>query len=770
MTQEFDLPVPLYLVGDNAPSVSPGVDPSFLGYANLSPTTPVEVRSHQSFTLTYTVGRLGIDDTGGIRVAWRTVGDTGRLQMTDPKAANYVTAESNGQGRLELNYARMGGQRPWGEILTITQRGGYLKPGEMITIRIGDKRQGSPGLLIQTFAEAGRDFRVSADVQATGNFTPLPNTQLTVPVVAGSPVVWKAVTASKRRIGEAFFLGIKTEDAWGNPAVPPAGDIFIKADQKVNNLPETITFDGKIQTLTLEDLSADQVGLVTFSLIHDDQVIATAGPVSIEDSEFGGYWGDLHGQSGETIGIGRIEDYMNFARNKAFLDVTCHQGNDFQIKDVFWTHLNTISADWNEPYRFTVFPGYEWSGNTAVGGDHNVIYSQEGGALYRCSHALIEDRHDLEKDAHTLTDLYQKIRDSGQDTVIFAHIGGRYADITYDHDPVLETAVEIHSDWGTFEWIAKDSFELGRRVGIVANSDGHKGRPGASYPGISEFGAYGGLTCFLAKNNTRADLFDAMRRRRHYATTGCRMVMDVTAILSQPAMVYPQNPKATKTAAAEQTTAMMGDIVATDADHALIQCHVDYAAGIERIELRDGIRVLHQYRPYDDQDLGKRLRLTWSGAEYRGRGRNTLWQGQARINGTTISTVTPINRWNPERKFDHHAHELTWESVTTGNFMGADLWLDDDQAEIAIATNHGDLNFDFNDLGLEPLTLDCGGLERQLTATRLPDEAMATCLSFNHRVELPKGRDHPIWICVVTEDGHKAWSSPIYFIDPIDQD
>ena len=427
--------------------------------------------------MTYTVGLLGIDDTGGIRIAWRTVGDTGHLQMTDPKAANFVTAESNGQGRLELSYARMGGQRPWGEILTITQRGGYLKSGEVITIRIGDQRQGSPGLLIQTFAEAGRDFRVMADVQATGNFTPLPDTQLTFPVVAGPPVVWKAVTASKRRIGEAFFLGIKTEDAWGNPAVSPAGEITIKANQKVNNLPETITFDGNTQTMTFEDLSADHAGLITFSLIRDDQVIATAGPVSIEDGAYSGYWGDLHGQSGETIGIGRIEDYMNFARNKAFLDVTCHQGNDFQIKDVFWAHLNTITADWNDPHRFTVFPGYEWSGNTAVGGDHNVIYSQEGGALIRCSHALIEDQHDLEKDAHTLTDLYQKIHDSGQDTVIFAHIGGRYADITYDHDPILETAVEIHSDWGTFEWIANDSFALGRRIGIVANSDGHKGRP-----------------------------------------------------------------------------------------------------------------------------------------------------------------------------------------------------------------------------------------------------------------------------------------------------
>ena len=200
-TQTFDLPVPPELVGDNAPSVLPGLDPAMLGHASLSPTEPVEVRTFQSFVLTYTVGTLGIDDTVGIRIAWRTVGDTGRLQMTDPAAPNYVTAESNGEGRLSLEYARMGGQRPWGEILTIRQHGGYLRPGETITIRFGDRRQGSPGLLIQTFAEAGRDFRVMADVQATGNFYPLPDNQLTVPVVPGPASTWKAVTATQRRPG-----------------------------------------------------------------------------------------------------------------------------------------------------------------------------------------------------------------------------------------------------------------------------------------------------------------------------------------------------------------------------------------------------------------------------------------------------------------------------------------------------------------------------------------------------------------------------------------
>ena len=56
--------------------------------------------------------------------------------------------------------------------------------------------------------------------------------------------------------------------------------------------------------------------------------------------------------------------------------------------------------------------------------------------------------------------------------------------------------MEVHSAWGTFEWLLTDGFALGHRCGVVCNSDGHKGRPGASYPGASMFGAYGGLTCF----------------------------------------------------------------------------------------------------------------------------------------------------------------------------------------------------------------------------------------------------------------------------------
>ena len=52
--------------------------------------------------------------------------------------------------------------------------------------------------------------------------------------------------------------------------------------------------------------------------------------------------------------------------------------------------------------------------------------------------------------------------------------------------------------------------------------------------------------------------------------------------------------------------------------------------------------------------------------------------------------------------------------MTTGNFMGADIWLDNADANVRVTTNHGDLEILFNQLGLDPVISDCGGLERQL--------------------------------------------------------
>ena len=85
--------------------------------------------------------------------------------------------------------------------------------------------------------------------------------------------------------------------------------------------------------------------------------------------------------------------YFEFGRDKAFLDIIGHQGNDFQITGAFWRELNALT-EFDAAGKFVCIPGYEWSANTAVGGDRNVHYRHEGETIHRSSHALIWDGAD----------------------------------------------------------------------------------------------------------------------------------------------------------------------------------------------------------------------------------------------------------------------------------------------------------------------------------------------------------------------------------------
>jgi len=71
--------------------------PEKMGSAAVSPTGRFEAGSYQEFTVTYTAGYFGIDDTGSIKVVHRFASDMGRPQFDDPTAPNYTTVEaSNG--------------------------------------------------------------------------------------------------------------------------------------------------------------------------------------------------------------------------------------------------------------------------------------------------------------------------------------------------------------------------------------------------------------------------------------------------------------------------------------------------------------------------------------------------------------------------------------------------------------------------------------------------------------------------------------------------
>ena len=85
--------------------------------------------------------------------------------------------------------------------------------------------------------------------------------------------------------------------------------------------------------------------------------------------------------------------------------------------------------------------------------------------------------------------------------------------------------------------------------------------------------------------------------------------------------------------------AMMGDIVRPGSVPMQLAVEVIGTAPIERLDVLHGTQVAQTVRPYTAADLGRRVRVLWQGAEYRGRGRETHWQGRLTLTGNRIANL-----------------------------------------------------------------------------------------------------------------------------------
>ena len=741
--------------------------PDLMGHATLDPCGSVEAGSWQSFKLVYTAGRFGIDDTGSIKIGFRFATDFGPVQFNDPQLPGYTTAKASNGANLVLKWEFKRNIRPWSRSLYIGIVKEFLAPGDTITIRFGDRCAGSPGIRMQTYCEREFEFRVLADPIATYDYVALPNSPK-IAIVPGPGLRWFAILPTAVHVGAPFRLALKIDDKWGNPSDRVDRVVRLASTRKVAGLPETVTLATGAFGAVIANLRVAEVGPVNIVVCDENgRELCRANPLRVlpELTELIHFWGDTHGQSNETLGTNAARDYFTFGRDLAHLDVMGHQGNDFQITGAFWRDLNALTAQFDAPGQFVCIPGYEWSANTALGGDRNVHYRHEGEAIHRSSHAQIADAVDIvdeASDAHTARELFEKL--AGKDCVVVSHVGGRYADIKFAHDGSVETAVEVHSAWGTFEWIVRDALDMGYRVGIVANSDGHKGRPGACYPGASFFGSYGGLTCFLARRLDRDAIFESMRRRRHYATTGNRAFIDLAIETTSAAEVFLRDPSLGPAPSEQSQKLLMGDIALVQDSEVELVVAVEGSEPIECIDIFDGLDLLETIRPYTISDLGRRVRVVYEGAEYRGRARTTNWDGSLEVSVNRIERASVINNWNLDRGIQRqNANNLDWAAVTTGNYGGIDLYLNEAASgQLSFTTSHVAGSVAIGDLAVEPLIFAAGGLERAVKLQRLPEVMTTRRITLRRRIKIRNTGDTRLFIRVQQEDGHRMWTSPVY--------
>ena len=722
-------------------------DPRHVGRAWISPEGPVVAGQLGTWTITYEVGAYGYDERARLKIAWRFASDWGTPQFKDPRARNYTTVRLQTRcptAVADLAVEARGQVRPWFKTLVASVADGSLYPGDRIHITVGDTTDGGEGSRAQTFRERGCEWRVFVDPFGTELYTVL-EASPKLDVVGGALHRLVAVAPTTVRPGEAFDALVKAEDLWGNPCERFEGEIALQAmGGPIEGLPRSVRW--RLGEVTVARLTGLRVagGETRIRASHHDAAAESNLIRVLAPGETRAFWGDLHGQTRATVGTGTIEEYFAFGRDVALLDMMCHQANDFQVTEDEWQRLQRQIERFHADGRCVIFVGYEWSGMTPGGGDRNVMFRSDAASLHRSSHAEVDDMADAATDCFPVTDLFAQFK-GRDDVLLIPHIGGRYADIVGFHDPALEPVVEIYSDWGRFEWLLEDALRAGYRVGVVSNSDGHKGRPGASHPGASTFGAYGGLTCVLAEALTREAIFEAIRARRCYGVSAAQRIHVELAVNG-----LPMGAEARTTGAVRV---------------------VGRAAGtgpLERIDVLRGLETLATITPYTAASFegSNRYRIAWAGSRVRGRDRLTRWDGSLELSAGRIVAAEPFAMENPEKGITERAERrIAWISNTTGDDDGVDVTLEAPaDAVVRLRTPVIDLDVPLADLASGATRVfPAGGVDLRAFMRRLPARDFSRELRFDVTDPAPPaGACSAYWIRVTQEDGAQAWTSPVY--------
>src|SRR5882672_6104223 len=253
--------------------------PEHMGSIRLTPSGPFVAGSYAELTLTYTAGTFGIDDTGMLKVSWRTTSDMSKPQFDKPRAANFTTVEASNGAKLEVWFDKLN-IRPYANTLLIRVGRGFLRQGDTLTIRMGDRRQGSPGFRLQTNVEQHVELKTSVDAFATYEFCELPE-QPGFALVPGPAAAWKAIWPSLAVVGEPFRLAIVAEDMWGNPTADADRDFTLIPSRPLRGLPGHVAIKPGDGPRVLEGLVADTAGDLDLRLMADGQEFARGNPLRV---------------------------------------------------------------------------------------------------------------------------------------------------------------------------------------------------------------------------------------------------------------------------------------------------------------------------------------------------------------------------------------------------------------------------------------------------------------------------------------------------------
>lgn len=481
----------------------------------------------------YVAGSLPLPAGSRILLCFYHVCLWSAAQTHKPDAAGYVVAAAStsitvkawGDAIPSKKYKLT--QFPWHHVIEITVSDGGLTEGDSISIVYG---AGEAQAIASPFAATPYNFRV---IVIPPGAAPEPAEEHpSLSVIGGPAARLVLVTPSDHYAGSGRLIA-RLEDVSGNLATGYSGTLSVHLKGDKSGARSVHYFEADDPPVHLFEVVHGANGVGRFIGRTDTGLVAASNPFRVHGEGAQAVrtlWGEIHGHSNMSDGYGAPEEYFAYARDVAGLDVACLTDHDFMLSDADWQRVKYACNAANESGRFATVQAYEWSGMTEVGGDRNLYFSGDDPPIRR-SRTLYDPTNPFvyqgaERQVNHIRDLYLWLdHELGPEAVVLIpHFGGRPANPRF-HDPRYEPLVEIFSEHRRIEDFVDGFRAQGGQVGVVGGGDDHIGRPGNGFLLHGPF--KGGLGLVALKSElSRSDVFDALRERRAYATTGARMIVD----------------------------------------------------------------------------------------------------------------------------------------------------------------------------------------------------------------------------------------------------
>ena len=333
------------------------------------------------------------------------------------------------------------------------------------------------------------------------------------------PAVKVQVVATPIGEGRTVALNLCPFDRHGNPVVHPVAEILIEGGDRRLAIPGPIAPGQRLH------LPAP-VEPAIYTVSTPGALPVRSNPVrTVRNAERKRlYFGDIHGMA---FNHRPYEDYHFWGRDVAALDFSA--GLMFSYNTVigdYWERHKEVLERFNEPGRYVSLPAVECG--TQPDGSHRNIYFPEPRAVppIFCENRAAARDERLRKRFHPHTvhcehyrELYQVVRGYG------GLIAGHYHTLSYEDEDLMEVYQKAQFSTEAEEARINKFLMGGMRAGIVSGTDTHDSRPGNPHP-EAHVPRPGGLTGVWADQLDRKSIFEALKARRCFATTGHRPVIE----------------------------------------------------------------------------------------------------------------------------------------------------------------------------------------------------------------------------------------------------